>query len=243
MAVPFLDSLKNFVPSLEKATEVTYVLLLSSFVLTADCAALYAHGMNIFHLSDVPDIIKPRLAIEAVILVIVFGIIMSLVMPFVMVFANFVVLEIVGRAWDYIAVRLDPNGNPQHTNYSSWVSIHALERKAHETKENYYLNLLKDAKEKEIEHSCKIEQTALLALGTLTLSGINLYAHLSSEGECILAQIAEALGYTGYIWLLMLGCMLVTLAFYPLFTERRATVYCPDLASELDEERRRRMNT
>ena len=81
MAEPFVDSLKNIVPSLEKATEVNFLLLLTSFLLLADCAALYVHNMNILHLSEVPDIVKPRLAIEAIVLVIGFGTLVGMAMP------------------------------------------------------------------------------------------------------------------------------------------------------------------
>jgi hypothetical protein len=52
----FPDALKNVVPSLEKATEVTFVLLLTSFFLLADCAALFVHGMNLLHLADMPNV-------------------------------------------------------------------------------------------------------------------------------------------------------------------------------------------
>src|SRR4051812_16772719 len=101
MAMPTLpDSLKNLVPSLEKATEVNFVLLLASFVLLADCAALYTHGMNLLHLSDVPDVIKPRLAVEAIILVVGYGVLIGMVMPAAMIFPNFVVLKTVWRLWD-----------------------------------------------------------------------------------------------------------------------------------------------
>jgi hypothetical protein len=64
-----------------------------SFVLLADCAALHVHGMNILHLSDVPDVIEPRLAIEAVILLSGFGLLVGVVMPFVLIIANAVVIE------------------------------------------------------------------------------------------------------------------------------------------------------
>jgi hypothetical protein len=100
VAESFLDSLKNLVPSLEKATEVNFCLLLTSFVLFADCTSLYVHGMNILHLSEVPNVIKPRLAIEAVILVIGFGVLVGIAMPFIQICSNIVVSETAERLWD-----------------------------------------------------------------------------------------------------------------------------------------------
>jgi hypothetical protein len=57
----FPDALKNLVPSLEKTTEITFLLLFTSFFLPADCAALCAYGMNLLHLAEIPDVIKPVL--------------------------------------------------------------------------------------------------------------------------------------------------------------------------------------
>ena len=238
MAAPFLDSLKNVVPSLEKATEVNFVLLLTSFVLLADCASLYVHGMNILHLSETRNIIKPRLAIEAVLLVITFGIFIGIVMPFIQIFANLLVVETAGRLW----TRFESWSNPDFRRFRSHsaydVPVYKLRKKAHETKESYYLNLLKEVEAKEADHWDKTQRTALLALTVLVLSGVNLYAPLSPRGSGILTQIADGLGQNRYIWLFYLGCVLVALAFYPIFENHRPMVHCPELARELEEKRR-----
>ena len=105
MTEPFPESLKNLVPSLEKATEVNFCLLLTSFVLFADWASLYVYDMNILHLSEVPDVIKPRLAIDAIILVIGFGMLVGIAMLFVQKFAYFIMSETLVRWWDYIKIR------------------------------------------------------------------------------------------------------------------------------------------
>jgi hypothetical protein len=51
--------------NLEKATEVATFLLLTAFALMLDCASLHTHGVNILHLSQIPQLIGPQLAVEA----------------------------------------------------------------------------------------------------------------------------------------------------------------------------------
>lgn len=237
MAEPFLDSLKNIVPSLEKATEVNFLLLLTSFLLLADCAALYVHSMNILHLSEIPDIVKPRLAIEAIILVIGFGMLVGMAMPVLLIFANLLVIETIGRLWARFEIWSDPDGQRFRPDSAYSVPVYELRKKAHASKESYYLNLLKEADEKETEHRDKARQTALFAFTVLVLSGVNLYAPLSHDKNAILAQIADGLGRNGYGWLFCLGCTLLTLAFYPMFEDRRPMVHCPELARELEKKR------
>jgi len=238
VAEPFVDSIKNLVPSLEKATEVNFLLLLTSFVLLADCAALYAHGMNILHLSEIPDVVKPRLAVEAVILVIGFGMLVGIAMPFLMIFANLLVVETVWRLWNRFERWSDPDGRRFRTDSAYNVSISALRKKAHDCKEAYYLNMLKEADEGENERWHKMRQTALFAFTVLMLSSVDLYAPLSIDRNSVLAQIADGLGQNGYGWLSFLACILVALAFYPMFDDHRPMVHCPELARELEEKRR-----
>lgn len=240
MTLPTLpDSLKNLIPGLEKATEINFLLLLTSFVLLADCAALYAHGMNLLHLSDVPDVLKPRLAVEAVILVIGFGVSVGVVMPFVLIFSNALVSKTVGRVWTDFVIWSDPEGRRYHPDSGNSVALYSLRKKAHDSKESYYLNLLKEADEEETERYLKIRQTAVYAFSTLVLSGVDLYAPLTRHGQGILAQIAEGLGQHGYGWLFCLGALLLILSFYPMFEDHHAFVHCPTLAHELREEDRK----
>jgi len=209
VAEPFLDSLKNVVPSLGKATEVNFLLLFTSFVLLADCAALYVHGMNILHLSEVSDVIKPRLAIEAIILLIGFGVLVGIAMPLLMILANIVVIETVGRLWTRFEIWSDPDGRRFLPDSGYSVPIYELHEKAHSSKEIYYQNLLKKAEDEENEHRQQMQQIALFAFTVLVLSGVNLYARLSPNENGILAQIADGLGQSGYGWLFCMGCILV----------------------------------
>ena len=237
MAEPFLDSLKNIIPSLEKATEVNFTLLLTSFVLLADCAALYVHGMNILHLSEVPDIIKPRLAIEAVLLVIGFGVTVGIAMPVFLFFANLLVDGTVKRLWDRYEIWSDPDGRRFRPASAYSVSVYELREKAHISKESYYLNLLKEANEKEKERSYKIQQTALYAFTVIALSNIDLYSSLSPKTNGIVAQIADEFGRDGRGWLYCFEFMLILLAFYPVFEEHNPVAHCPELAQELEKKR------
>ena len=241
MAEPFLDSLKNVVPSLEKATEVSFSLLLTSFVLLADCAALYVHGMNILHLSEVPDVIKPRLAVEAIILVIGFGMLVGIAMPFLLILTNLATINTVGRWWDRFKIWADPDGERHRPDSGDSVTLHALCKKAHASKEGYYWNLFKEADKENKEHQHKVEQTALYAFTVLVFSGVDLHAQFSSGGTSILTQIADGLGLYGYGWLMScLGCVVMALAFYPMFEDYRPMVYCPELARELEGRRQQK---
>ncbi len=210
---------------------------LTSFVLLADCTALYVHGMNILHLSEVTDVIKPRLAIEAIILVIEFSMLIGVAMPFLLIFANLTVTETIGRSWIRFEIWFNPDGQRFRPDSAYSVPIYELRKKAHASKESYYLNLLKEADEDENEHWYQMRQTALFAFTVLVLSGVNLFAPLSPNGPGILAQIADGLGQNGYGWLFCLGCLLVALAFYPVFEDRRKMLQCPELAGELEEKR------
>lgn len=241
MALPtFPDALKNVVPSLEKATEVAFLLLLTDFFLLADCAAPYTHGMNLLHLADIPDVIKPRLAIEAVILIVAFGI-MATVMELIAIIVNGIVIETVLRLWLWTQFKLDPQRNPFRLDSANVVHLHNLRTKAHRSKETYYLNLLKEADEKENEHFAHMKKTSRYALTALLLGCIDLFAPLAPGASGILAQIADGLGTNGYVWLSLFGYFLLVVAFYPIFEDRHPTVYCPELARELlDEEQQRR---
>jgi hypothetical protein len=236
----FPDALKNVVPSLEKATEVTFVLLLTSFFLLADCAALFVHGMNLLHLADMPDVIKPRLAIEAVILIIVFGVFMAIVMEFVAITANEIAIETVWRLWFWIVTKLDPDRNPFRLESANAVHLHNLRTKAHKSKETYYLDLFKEADENENEYFAILRKNSNYALAALLLGCVDLFAPLSPGTTSVLAEIADGLGHSGYSLLFLLGCFLLIVAFYPIFEDRHPTVYCPELARELDEEEQRK---
>ena len=177
MADPFLDSLKNLVPSLEKATEVNFLLLLTSFVLLADCTALYAHGMNILHLSEMPDVIKPRLAVEAIILVIGFGMLVGIAMPFLLMLANIMVIQTVGRLWTHVEIWSDPDSQRFRPDTAYSVPVYELREKAHASKDSYYLNLLKEVDKEENENRRKMRQITLFSFTVLVLSGVNLYGN------------------------------------------------------------------
>ena len=238
MAEPsFLDSLKNVVPSLEKATEVSFLLLLTSFVLLADCATLYVHGMNVLHLSEMPNIIRPRLAIEAVILIIGFGIFVAIFVRLLLIIVNNILINSVWRLWNRFEIWSDPEGQRFRSDSAYSVPLHKLRKKAHTCKESYYLELLKEADQRENDRWHEMHQTALCAFTVLVLSGVDLYAPLSHGRNGILAQIAEGLGQNGYGWLFCLGCIVVALAFYPIFEDYRPMVYCSDLAQELEDKR------
>jgi hypothetical protein len=177
---------------------------------------------------------NPRLAIEAVVLVILFGLWAGVVMWFVRLIADVLVSQTVLRAWIYLCL----SENPYQSDSADTVPLFELRRKAHASKESYYLNLLKECDESEAEVSEKMSRTADYALGVLFLSCVDLWVPLASGHIGILAQIADALGQNGYCWLFLLGVFLSMVAFYPLFTDRRSVAYCPELARELDEKGR-----
>jgi hypothetical protein len=160
-------------------------------------------------------------------------------MRLLLMLANFVVIETVGRLWTRFEIWADPHGH-RFQQDSDYVTVSALRRKAHASKESYYLNLLKEADEEENEHRQRIWKTADLAFTVLVLSGVNLFAPLSPNGTGILAEIVGGLGQNRFGLLFSLGCILVTvaLAFYPIFEDRRKMVHCPELAQELEEKRR-----
>jgi hypothetical protein len=118
--------------------------------------------------------------------------------------------------------------------------LHDLRSKAHKSKENYFLNLLEQADEAENEHLAQERKNNRYALAALLLGCVDLFAPLSPGTTSALAQIADGLGPNGYGWLLILGCFLLVVAFYPIFVDRHPTVYCPELARELHEQERRR---
>ena len=146
-------------------------------------------------------------------------------------------IETVGRLWSRFEIWSDPDGQRFRPGSAYSVPVYELRTKAHASKESYYLNLLKEADEKETEHRDRTRQTALFAFTVLVLSGVDLYAPLSHNGSGFLAQIADGLGRNGYGWLFYLGCILVVLAFYPMFEDRHPIVHCPELARELEKKR------
>jgi len=233
-----IDPLKNALPSLEQATQFRPLFLLTSFVVFLDCSSLYCYGKNILRLSASPDMSLQRLAVPVLLALILFGFFLSIFVKLAKILADQIVILTVWSLWNQIKHRLFlPDHKRMRFHYDK-VPLSAIKAKAHRTKEPYYLSLKKEAEQKLQEYEDQAEDTALSAFSVIVLMILDVYGRFAKPEPGVVREILSAFGQYGQVIFFLVVLVLIILAFFPIFAEPPRTVYCPELAEEMDAARR-----
>ncbi len=230
-----IDPLKNALPSLEQATQLRPLFLLTSFVIFLDCASVYCCGKNIIHLSSGVDMSLQQLAVPVLLALILFGF-LSIILRVLKNFADIIVVETVWRLWNHIQHKYLLQEHRTRKFYYDTVPLSQISAKAHKTKEPYYLSLLKEAEEKRREYEALSQGNALGAFSVIVLSIFDVSGFPSGMDYGIIPQFLGYPGQYAYFMFFIMYIFIIAVAFYPVFHEYTAMVYCPELAEELNAE-------
>jgi len=127
-----------------------------------------------------------------------------------------------------------PFSNPVYRLNTGHVLVHDISKEAHSTKEQYFLDLEKDAKETERDIKEKLFRLFLLSTSCCVLSAFDL---IYSQG--LLWRIAQAVAERDHLWILVLPfAFLGAAVFFALWEDKPVLVYCPSLAQKLREDLR-----
>jgi hypothetical protein len=130
--------------------------------------------------------------------------------------------------WLWAPAALDVR--PTHEMWlSGYVHSYAIEKKAHETKEQYYLDLAKDAEQRDSDY----QRTTRLFMAAFGLSVYNMLGHFSSLS--LLQGVAVKIGEYGYVFVWMFICVFLVHSLKLLLLEND-WMYCPSIANEFAEE-------
>ncbi|WP_147061421.1 hypothetical protein [Kozakia baliensis] len=233
-----IDPLKNALPSLEQATQFRPLFLLTSFVVFLDCSSLYCYGKNILHLSGSPDMNLQRLAVPALLALILFGFFLSVIVRLAKILADQIVIATAWRIWLHIEREFLSSEHERVRFYYNTVPLGAIKAKAHKTKESYYLSLWKEAEERHREYEALSEDTALGAFSVIVLTILDVSGCFAKQEPGVISQIFTASGPYGQVMFCLVSMVLISCAFLPIFADRSTQVYCPELAEEMNAARR-----
>ena len=248
MSDPTADVTKatGLLSNLEKAGDIQTFLLLCSFLLVVDCGLLRSQGFGILALTKDEHLLNPRLAVSVAIMFVVFSLLMSVARPFV---ARAVMLITIGivhwcemlglrmrRAiFEHDSKKEDRQITREYRNKLArgWVTVVCLRAKAHETKDSYYRDLLKEAEAKEIARSEQEQNLAFAVVAIIAIATYNWFAFGSQPAESFLRGVAAYLGEHGGLVVLVFFIALYWMGVVaPLQQDILRWTYCPSLAKE-----------
>jgi hypothetical protein len=173
--------------------------------------------------------ITAALAIKSVTIFVMFSIFISVFMPTIASLTEDLIRPIaysrpVGWLWL-------PKDGERHT-HEMWslgnVRSYAIEKKAHETKEKYYLDLAKDNEQRKSGYV----RTTTLFMAAVGLSVYNMLGHFDSLS--LLQGVSVKIGEYGYVYVWMIRCVFLVHSLKLLLSDND-WIYCPSIANELLE--------
>lgn len=233
----------KFLPSLENAVTRKYFFLLAAYTLWVDSALLRIQGQGLLDYAQSPEGLKSSFALAVFLLFVLFSFLMTLVMPPLLYFMDEVVLNLVWSPlvdfWSWLVSRLGFERSVHVDNDTGpgrgYVRLHELSKKAHATREAYYLDLLKlevdqRAAERQADYITRFFAGSTLMMAT--------YNFCFQNAHSLLNRCADFLGDRGWGWALLLLIAANTFGF--LFASYKASwVYCPPLWEELRDAKRK----
>ncbi len=248
MSDPTADVTKatGLLSNLEKANDIQTFLLLFSFILVVDCGLLRSQGFGILALTKDERLFYPRLAVSVAIMFVVFSLLMSIARPFVARAVMYITIDIVywcgtfGRRirraiFEYDFKEEDRQITREYRNKLArgWVTVVRLRAKAHETKDSYYLNWLREVEAKEITQFEQEQNLAFAVVAIIAIAMYNWFAFGSQPAESFLRGVAAYLGeYGGLVVLVFFIALYWIGVVAPLQQDILRWTYCPSLAKE-----------
>lgn len=241
MIEPISEAGKTFgiFSALDRTTERTNFFLLVAFVLAADCGLLHIYKVGLLQIAGMPELIKPQLAINSVILFVLFSGLMSIVMPRLSVILYDLIVHTVYALWMNIRLRVFPDVPLIPRPDQGFVRFYQLKDKAYKTFDSFYVAALKEARDNIIQKESDKLRTVILSTTALILSLVDFLFRTSPKSPSLLQGIAVSLGEDGNWWIWIFFATLAFVAYRPIFAEADTDVYCPPLADEIWAEERK----
>jgi hypothetical protein len=191
---------------LEKSLEIQVALILYCFLLFFDIGLELFDNSGVYELAfGEPNVqFTAALAIKFVVIFVGFSIFISLLMPIIAVLTERLIRPIaLPVSWFCWFLLAEDGAIPDtHQMWSAGnVYSSALKKKAHETKEQYYLDLTKKA----AQHDSDYQRTTRQFMAAFGLSVYNMLGHFGSLS--LLQGISVKSGEYGYVYVWLFICV------------------------------------
>jgi hypothetical protein len=222
--------------TLESATETALFLLATTFVLLVDTTLVQFNQAGIIDLIRNPELIKPSLGLQTILILVGFSFLTSLVLPLLAIFADEIIFHTVGRAWikvdSFLNRKCELEQSLSQRKYDC-VSPWELRRGAHEKKESYLLDLYNEYENRRRKNRKLMLKHSLYAFYALSMVFCNFFLVGGNDRKTILQETTLFLGSTTYIWCITMP--LLFLIYFRIFriNDDPIWIYCPSLYSEL----------
>jgi hypothetical protein len=201
---PSDDPTKNFglVSIIQKSTEIQIALLIYCFLIFFDiCLELFTRR-DVYQLAfDSTPPVTAFLAIQVVVVFVIFSIFMSLFMPLIAVVIRHLIIDIAyTKPFSWLWFDADSDLRRTHEMWSlGCVDADDLEEKAHETKDPFYMELAKDAVQRQRNVLTDYLKSNMLCLAAFVISGYSMLFVNSS----LLQSVSSRIGDYGplFVWL------------------------------------------
>jgi hypothetical protein len=159
---------------------------------------------------------------------------MSLFLPFI---TTFVVNNIAYIGYlkntllHSIGFRIDHAREMEGMWSSGYVMPYAIEEKAQETKESFYVELAKDAMAQDLESEQNTARTLRIFIASFGISACNLF--MQFENLTFLQNISLLIGEYGYEWMCIFIFSFLAFAWHLVLSDNDDVwIYCPSIADE-----------
>ena len=227
---------------LEKSIEIQVALMIYCFLIFFDTCSELLTKSGVYELAfGEPNVsITVALATKCVVMIVMFSIVMSLFMPILasLITAGFIVP--IAYSKPVLWLWFPKDGGERHTHEmwaSGYVLSYAIEEKAHETKDQYYLELAKAAEQRESKEQSDYMRTNMLLLTAFSFSIYNMLGHFDSLS--LLQNFSRKIGENGYAYVCMFICVFLVYSIKLVIRDDDVWVYCPSIANEFWEELRK----
>jgi hypothetical protein len=221
--------------ALERAHETRAALLLFSFVVFLDSAMIRAGGSGVYGLYSGQQPLGVNLILEFALIFVAYSLFMSLAMPIVGEFMRQIIILLLHSIHFHLTY---DEGRMETIWRNGYVRPCEVRRVAHTTKDEYYLELAKEAMEREKTEREQRFRMLFLAMSCFALSAYNLLADRPG-GKSLLQHLERAIPEGGLVVMLGFCGIFLFLAVHLTLGNHDTWVFCPDLANgHLNEKRK-----
>lgn len=228
MADQVLDIPKSLgiISVLEKSHETRVSLLLFAFVMFLDSAMVLSSGSELYNLYVNPDALRISLALDFILIFVFFSLFMSLAMPLIAEIVRQILILCFGAIWVKMAYDTERLRSMWRAGF---VRPHEIRKEAHSSKDEYLLELEKEATTKERENREQRFRLLSLSISSLVLSGYNLF-HDRASHATLLQHIERAIPQDGLLAMFLLICVFLVMSVWLTLGDHDVYVYCPSIA-------------
>ena len=222
----------SIISVLEKAHETRISLLLFAFVMFMDSTMVVSSGSGLYSLYANPDALRINLVPDFILMFVFFSLFMSIAMPLIAEVVRQILILCFHSIW--FRMTYDAQHIPSMWR-AGYVRLHQISREAHATRDEYFLELEKEAKAKERENREQRFRLLFLSISCLVLSGYNLFYDRASHAT-LLQHIERAIPQDGLLAMFLLIGVFLVLSAWLTLGDHETYVYCPSIARKNVEE-------